>query len=278
MRQVLRVAADLLAEALRRRWFLGLFGAITAVLVGLGLSLELEVVDGAIAGSKLFGELFTDEILSADRVLTPLYLATAYVGFYGGTFFLAIACSDFAVELLAPGRIEHLLSLPVTRFQLLLGTYLGVVTLGLLSVLYGAVGVVVLLGSKTGLWNGALLEGALVGWVGFCAVYAAMLASAFFVRSAALSAAVGLGTLVLGVVSSEREAIAALFEPGVRQGLFRVAVTPFPRLATLATTAAHLSTGLHVPALTTAKLLAGALLFAASLLLVAVYRFERQNF
>ena len=69
MRQALRVAVDLLLEARRRKWFLALFGGITLVLVVLGFSLELEVVDGALAGSKLFGSLLSDDIVSADRVL-----------------------------------------------------------------------------------------------------------------------------------------------------------------------------------------------------------------
>ena len=146
MRQLFRVAFDLLLESARRKWFLALFSAITGVLLVLGFSLQLDVVDGAIAGSKLFGSLFNDDIVSASQVMAGLYKATAYVSFYGGALFMAIACADFAPELLAPGRIEHLLSLPVSRWQLLFGTFLGVVTLAGLGVLYGAGGLVVLFG------------------------------------------------------------------------------------------------------------------------------------
>src|SRR6478735_6349643 len=110
MKQMFRVAWDLLLEASRRRWFLALFGGITLVLLVLGFSLQLDVVDGAIAGSKLFGNLMSTDIVSANRVMGALFTAVSYVSFYGGAFFLALACSDFAPELLAPGRIEQLLS------------------------------------------------------------------------------------------------------------------------------------------------------------------------
>ncbi|MFZ5439809.1 MAG: hypothetical protein ACOZQL_07355 [Myxococcota bacterium] len=278
MSQLFRVAFDLLLEASRRKWFLALFGAITLVLLILGLSLQLEVVDGAIAGSRLFGSVFSKDIVSANRVMSALYLATAYVSFYGGAFFLALACSDFAPELLSPGRIEHLLSLPVARWQLLFGTFLGVVTLAAVGTFYGAVGLTVLLGVKTGVWNGSLLVGSAVGWVGFCALYAVMLSANFFVRSAALSGALAVVTLILGVIASNREAIAAAMNPGAGRTIFSWAMLPIPRLGALANTAADLAAGDAVDAAILARLLAGCLIFSVALLSVAAWRFERKDF
>lgn len=278
MRQLLRVAFDLLLEAARRKWFLALFGAITLVLLLLGFSLQLDVIDGAIAGSKLFGSLLFDDIVSANQVMAGLYKVTAYVSFYGGAFFLAIACSDFAPELLAPGRIEHLLSLPVSRWQLLFGTYVGVVTLAALGVLYGAGGLTVLLGLKTGVWNFKLLLGSGVGWVGFCALYAVMLTANFFVRSAALSGALGVVTLILGVVASFRESIAVAMEAGPGRELFGWAMLPIPRLGTLATVSAHLAASEPLDGEMVGRLLVGCFIFSAALLSVAAWRFERKDF
>lgn len=278
MRQLFRVAFDLLLEASRRRWFLGLFAAITLVLLGLGLSLQLDVVDGAIAGSKLFGQVLFEDILTVNRVLGPLYLVTAYAGFYGGAFFLALACSDFAPELLAPGRIEHLLSLPVARWQLLFGTWLGVVTLAAAGTLYGALGLTLLLGLKAGAWSAQLLVGAAIGWVGFCALYSVMLTAAFFVRSAAVSGALGVATLVLGVFASFREPLAKVMEPGVGRALFEWAMLPIPRLASLATAAARVAAEQPLEGETVARLIAGCFIFSAALLSVAAWRFEHRDF
>ncbi len=279
MRQLFRVAFDLLLEAARRKWFLALFGAITLVLLVLGFSLQLDVVDGAIAGSKLFGSLLFDgDIFSANRVMAGLYKATAYTSFYGGAFFLAIACSDFAPELLAPGRIEHLLSLPVSRWQLLFGTFFGVVTLAALGTLYGAGGLTVLLGVKTGVWNANLLVGSAVGWIGFCAIYAVMLTSNFFVRSAALSGALGVVTLILGVIASFRESIAVAMNPGLGRTLFSWAMLPVPRLGTLATVAARLAASETIDLDMVTRLLVGCFIFSAALLSIAAWRFERKDF
>ncbi len=278
MRQVWRVGLDLLLEAIRRRWFLALFAFVTLALVLVGQALQVQVVDGAIAGSTLFGEVLFDDIFLADRVLGPVYLATAYLGFFVGIPVLAVACCDFAPELMAPGRIEHLLSLPVARWQVVAGTYLGVVTLAAATTLYASAGLTVLLGLKTGLWNGRLVLASMVGWVGFCALYAPMLAAAIVVRSAALSAATGFVTLVFGVMSSVREQIIPSLEPGLGRFVFRWAVMPFPRLGTLARASAHLASGQTVPADHLGRLVGGALIFSAALLALSAYQFERKDF
>jgi ABC-type transport system involved in multi-copper enzyme maturation permease subunit len=278
VRTLLRVAVDLLLEASRRRWVLALFGGITLVLLVLGWSLQLEVVDGALAGSKLFGELLFDDLVSANRAMSGLSLAVAYAAFYGGALFLAVACSDFAPELLAPGRIEHLLSLPVARWQLLFGTYLGVITLTAAGIFYGAGGLTVLLGVKTGLWSIGLMKGCTVGLVGFCALYAAMLCAAFFVRSASVGGLTGVITLVLGVVASFRESIASTFEPGAGRLVFSWLMFPLPRLGSLATVSARIAAEQALDGEVVSRLVVGCGVFSVALLAIAAWRFENMDF
>ncbi len=278
MRQLVRVSADLLREARARKSILGLFIGVTLVLVVLGGFLRLDVVDGAIAGSKLFGAVLFSDIRQADVALRPIFMTVAYLAFYGGSLFLAVACSDFAPNLLSPGRIEHLLSLPVSRWQLLFGTYLGVVTMAFATAAYGAVGVTVLFGVKTGVWTWRLLGGATLGMVGFCAVYAAMTCLALFVRSAAAGAALGVGVVVLGVVSSQREAIIGWTDPGLGRFLFSWAIRPVPRLGDLATAGARLAGEMPIELAAVLKLSVGALVFSLALLAVAAWRFERRDF
>lgn len=278
MRQALRISLDLLLEAIRRRWFLALFGGITLILLVLGFSLELEVVDGALAGSRLFGELLFDDIVSADRVMAGVSLGAAYAAFYGGSFFLAVACSDFAPELLAPGRIEHLLSLPVARWQLLLGTWVGVLVITAAGIVYGAAGLTVLLGAKTGLWSGMLLLGSVIGLAGFAAIYSVMLCVTFFVRSAAVSGAAGVLALILGVMASYRETLAALMEEGPGRTLFSWLMLPLPRLGSLATVSARIAAAQPLEPEVVARLLAGCGLFSVALLALAAWRFDRMDF
>ena len=106
----------------------------------MGLSLRMEVVDGALAATRLFGKLVHHDIQSADVALRPVFKVASYLLYYGGLAFGILACADFGPSLFSPGRIEHLPALPVRRWQLLVGTYLGVLALSLLGALYGAGG------------------------------------------------------------------------------------------------------------------------------------------
>lgn len=278
MIKALQVALDLLREAAWRKWFLGLFITITAVLVLLAFSLQLDVVDGAIAGSSIFGAVLFEDIRTASAALGPLFMATTVCAAMGGALFLSVACADFAPSLLSPGRIEHLLSLPVTRAQLLLGTWAGGLGVSIIATLYGACGVVVLLGAKTGVWNLRLLLGALIGVVVFATVYAAMMLAAVAVRSAAFSAAVGLAVCILGIVSSSRAAIAKAIDPGAGRLIFEWAMVPIPKLGTLAVRAAFLSGERAFDLNELWRLVAGAGLFSGAVLFVALFLFERKDF
>lgn len=278
MRITFHVARDLLQEALARKWVLGLLVGITLVLLLLGFFLRLDVVDGAIAGSRLFGAMLSEDIVASDTVMRPIYMVVAGVGFFGGALFLAIACSDFAPSLLSPGRIEHLLSLPVSRWQLLLGTYLGVLALSVLCTAYGSLGVTLIFGFKTGYWTTSLLAGSLLGIAGFAALYAAMLTSALFVRSSAASAAVGFLTLIFGILASTREAIEESLEEGIGRTLFHYGVQPFPRLWKLAEQGIRLAGDDSFNAPLTLRLVAGSLIFSLGMLAIAAWRFEKKDF
>jgi Cu-processing system permease protein len=278
MTPVFRVCLDLLREAISRRWFLGLFIAVTLFLCVLGLSLRMDVVDGALAGINLFGRVFDDHVLSVDVALRPVFGAATGLIFFGGTLFLILACADFGPELFAPGRIEHLLSLPVRRWQLLLGTWLGVLLLASACALYGSSGLVLILGVKTGVWTIKPVLAALLSVVSFGAIYGVMLAVPLYVRSASLSAAVGFLFFIAGVIASFRESLGKLFESGLPRDAFIWATYPLPRLGALGVNAIDYSTSRGVNGNTVAAICLGCVLYAAAGLMVGVWRFERKDF
>lgn len=278
MRALLSVVLDLLREALERRWFLALGAGITVALLVLGVSLRLDVVDGALAATRFFGRPVGTDIQAVDVALRPVYLAASYLIFYGGLLFGVLACSDFAPGLLAPGRIELLLSLPVRRWQLLAGTFFGVLLLGAAGALYGAGGLSLLLGMKTGYWTVRPLLVALVASVAFSAVYGVMLAVAVFARSAALSAATGLLVFVAGIVAGYRQELMGLYAAGPGRQVFAAATLPLPRLSTIANLAARLASGQTADGVLLARLLVAAAVFGVGALLVGVWRLERRDF
>jgi Cu-processing system permease protein len=278
MSLVLSIAADILREAASRKWFLALGLAVTLVLATMGFSLQMDVVDGALAGTRLFGSSLGNVMQPVDVALRPVFMAAAYLIFYGGLGFMIMACADFGPTMLSPGRIEHLLALPVRRWQLLFGTFLGVMALTALGTTYGAGGLTLILGVKTGVWTARPLLAGVFAVIAFAPVYATMLASALFARSAALSAAVGALVFIAGIVAGFRVEVARVFEQGAARSSFEAVSAFWPRVSTLGRISADLASSASVEVEIFASAVGSALLFAAGALALGSWRFEQRDF
>lgn len=272
------VTLDLLREARSRKWFLFLGGAITLALLVLGLSLKLDVVDGALAASHFFGKSLSSPMMPADVVLGAVFMAASQVIFYGGLLFGVFSCSDFAPKLLSPGRIEHLLALPVRRWELLAGTFLGVLLLAAAGAVYGSVGLTLIFGVKAGIWTIRPLLSALLAVVGFVPVYAVMLTAAVFARSAALSSGVGGAVFTLGVITSYRDTLLPMFSPGLGRVAFNALTVLMPRLGRLAQLSGELAGARPVSASVALSLIGGCFAFGAGALALGMWQFEERDF
>ena len=277
MRTVAYVALDILREASARRWFLAFAGALTLIHLGLCLGLRLDVVDGALAATRLFGNALGHDIRAADVVLRNVFEAATYTAFYAGLGFGVLACSDFGPELLAPGRIEHLLSLPVRRVELLLGTFVGVLLLCLAGTTYGAGGFFLILCAKSGVWTLRPFLAVYLASVAFFALYACMLSAAVFVRSASLSAAAGGVVFFAGILAAKRDSIAAVIEAGLGRQVFLALSAPLPRVAELGQAAAAIAVGEPAPD-ALGRWLLGTLTFGLASLALGAWRLEGKDF
>lgn len=272
------IAGYVLREAVARKFILAFMVGITLVLTVVALSLRIEVIDGALAASRLFGEELRNNIVAVDVALRPIYKASAFIVFYGGILFGIVACSDFAPSLMSPGRIEHLLALPIQRWHLLAGTFLGVMVLALGGTLYGTTGLVLIFGVKTGYWTVGPLVAGLMASVGFAAVYAVMLTTATLVRSAALCAASGFLFLVGGIIAGYRHPIAQFFEEGLNRSAFEAVTLVLPRLSALAEAAGDIAASTPLEVRSLGLLLVGVLVFGLGALAVGFWRFEGKDY
>ncbi|MBN8231974.1 hypothetical protein JYK02_31110 [Corallococcus macrosporus] len=271
------IAGYVLREAASRKFILAFMVGLTLVLATVALSLKLEVVDGALAATRLFGEVMRSNIMSVDVALRPVYRAAAYLVFYGGILFGIVACSDFAPGLLSPGRIEHLLALPLQRWHLLAGTFVGVMTLAVGGTVYAAGGLTLIFGVKAGYWTlGPIIAGGLA-CVGFAAVYAVMLTTATLVRSAALCSAAGFVLLVGGILAGFRQDVSRYLEAGFGRTAFDAVTLVLPRLSALASRAADLASSTPLEKGSLGMLLGGVLVFGLGALSVGFWHFEGKD-
>src|SRR6266568_3674627 len=257
-----------------RKWVLALASGMTLLIALAALGLQLEVVDGALAASRFFGGKVGHEIRAADVALRPLFEGISYAVFHGGIVFGIMACADFAPALFAPGRIEHLLSLPIRRRELVVGVFLGVETLVLSGALYGGAGLSLVIWAKTGVLSWGPMASAALAALGFASVYAAMVLSAVVVRSAALSALAG----GAGLIAGNRNVLSPLFSAGPGRGVFLFLTAPLPHLSSLARVGALVAEAQPVHADSLAALLTATIVFALGLLALAIALFERKDY
>jgi Cu-processing system permease protein len=236
-RNVALVAMDVLREALFSRYLIVLFGFIALGLIALALSLDLEVVDGALAAGKLFGgnlmNVTGGRPMLASELMQPLFAGMALATFFFGIAFMIVAVADIAPKMLAPGRVEHLLSLPLRRVEIVLGTYVGVLVIAACALTLAIGGGSVVLFVKAELFTFAPLAGALAAFIGFMTLYAQMLAVAAFARSAALSAGAAFVLYGVGLATSDRALVLSLIKNGFTRELVGVLIGPMPRFAVL---------------------------------------------
>lgn len=236
-RNVMHVTLDVLREAAASRYLIVLFGLIFLGLLALAFALDLEVVNGAIAAGKVFGSsLFsgTDKPVGAAEFLAPLMQGVVFLTFFGGLLLLIVAVADIAPRMLAPGRVEFLLSLPLRRTELVLGIYCGVVLIGALAALLAIGGASLVLFVKVELVTAAPFMGAVTALVGFASIYGVMLVMATVARSAALSAGGAVLVYVAGAATSDRQMVLSLIRDGTARELAAVLLGPLPRLTALA--------------------------------------------
>ncbi|MBN2358958.1 MAG: hypothetical protein JXR83_05860 [Deltaproteobacteria bacterium] len=273
------VALDVMREALARRFILAIFVAIGLGLLTVALALDLEVVQGTLAASRLFGQrLQGTAIIPVDVALRKLFGILVYLFFYNGVVLGVVASSQIAVSLLAPGRVELLLSLPVRRAELVIGTYLGVLLIALLATAAGVGGLSLVLFYKTHVVTAAPLAAAIAGLIGFGAVYSVMLLATALVRSPSLASATGLGVLALGAAASDRATFLSLFDAGWVRRAVEIAVAPLPRFHLLAEAGARAAeAGQGWPG-DTLPLLGSTLAFALAGVAAAVFVIGRKDY
>ncbi|MDE3195257.1 MAG: ABC transporter permease [Acidobacteriota bacterium] len=142
---------DTFREAFARKIFWGFFGCCTALLLFLIFILRIDVVQGALATVSIFGN--TLPTTNVHDLVEQTQSVIAMVLFYAGLGLSVFASAGLVSAMFQQGRIELLLSKPVSRTHLLLGRYLGNVLVVASNIVYLVGGSWIVFGVKTGLWG-----------------------------------------------------------------------------------------------------------------------------
>lgn len=208
-------------ELWARKITIGLFLVATFVWVMLTFALNLDVVDGSLAGIRIFGDdpgatqaITNDdtgeeirEALTLERIVIVVESIVAAAAYWMALLLGLFATASLLPGLLERGQVDLMLSKPLSRTRLLVGHVLGVllVVAALAVYLLGAVWLVMSL--KAGIWRFQFLLSLLAVIAMFGVMYSVMALVAVSTRSTALALIVSYGLIFASIILQFKEQI-----------------------------------------------------------------------
>jgi ABC-2 type transport system permease protein len=284
MRSLAANFEDVFREAAARWTLVAYFILSSLVVLLFAFAINLDIVNGALAGARLFGRSIEmgGERIDLDRLVLGFESGFAALLYAVGTFLAIFATAHLVPRLQEKGTIDLYLSRPVGRARLLLSRYAAGLALAGSNVLYlmGAIwGIVVW---KTGIAHPRFLLAAAVILFGI----AALLAFAFLVgvvtSSTGVSIMAAYGLFFFSAILAGHARIEAAMSHPWQAALVRGLYWTLPKTAELGRAAVALVGSGELPARITGSLSASPFLttaaFGAACLAGACALFRRKDF
>lgn len=151
---VLAILIDTWRELVYRKAIPVYFGIITLAHLFILIALQTDVVDGMVSSVKVMGLQGSTGELRIEDLVSGAQLAIAYVLFPLGILMSLFATASLVPRMLEKGSVDLLLSKPISRPVLFASRYLAALVVASSSLIYLVTGILVILGFKTGVWNG----------------------------------------------------------------------------------------------------------------------------
>jgi len=224
----LALIRDTFREALARKIFWGLFALSTLMILFFLFLMRIDIVQGGIATVTRFGG--SVNTVQADRIVRGVYASIATFLYTFGMFLAVFASSGLIPSVLEPGRIELLLSKPLSRTHILLGRYAGNVLVVFANSVYLVMGVWIILGVKTGIWSPVFLIAIATTTFIFAVLLAVVVLIGVLFESAALSTMVAVALMIVSPILAQTSMMMRLLSSEWSRNLWQVLYYSLPKV------------------------------------------------
>ncbi len=283
MRVLLANIEDVMREAAARWTLIAYFFLSTIFIIIFASAINLDIVDGALAGAKLFGkEVDMSSSMSIEKLVLGFETGFSVFLYFLCTFLAIFATAHLVPRMQEKGTIDLYLSRPVSRVKLLLSRYVAGLILAGSNVLYlmGSIWLIVIW--KTQVVNFRFM---LAGTIIFL-VIAVLLAFAFLIGVITSSTAVSImttyGLFFFGLMLAAHDKIAAAVSEEWQAATIQTLYWVFPKTAELGQAVVAFVGGTELPervlqVLTPAPFITTAA-FGVGCLILASWLFTRKEF
>jgi ABC-type transport system involved in multi-copper enzyme maturation permease subunit len=184
---------DVMREAAARWTLLAYFFLSSIFIIIFASAVNLDIVDGALAGAKLFGkEVDVDggNAMNIERLVLGFQSGFSVFLYFICTFLAVFATAHLVPRMQEKGTVDLYLSRPVGRVKLLMSRYAAGLILAGTNLLYLIGSMWLIIGWKTGVYPARFLVGGLIIFL----VIATLLAFAFLIGVVTSSTAVSIMT------------------------------------------------------------------------------------
>jgi ABC-type transport system involved in multi-copper enzyme maturation permease subunit len=220
---------DTFREAFARKIFWGLFGLSTVMILFFLFLLRIDIVEGGLAAVSLFGRT-ASRTTDVDRLVRGVYGGIATFLYTWGMALAVFASAGLIPSVLEPGRIELLLSKPVSRTHILLGRYAGNVLVVSCNIIYLVSGVWTILGVKTGIWSPMFLVSIATTVFIFAVLLSVVILVGVLFESAALSTMIAVGLMLMSPILAQTSIMLRLLSSEWSRQIWRTLYYSLPKV------------------------------------------------
>ena len=229
LRATLALIHDTFREALARKIFWGLFGLSLLMVLFFLFLLKIDIVEGAVATVSLFGRT-TNRMTDVDRLVRGVYGGIATFLYTWGMFLAVFASAGLIPSVMEPGRIELLVSKPVSRTHILLGRYAGNVLVVSCNIAFLVLGIWTILGLKTGIWSPMFLVSIASTIFIFAVLLAVVVLVGVLFDSAALSTMVTVALMIISPILAQTSMMMRLLSSEWSRSIWRTLYYSLPKV------------------------------------------------
>lgn len=276
---------DVMREAAARWTLLAYFFLSTIFILIFASAVNLDIVDGALAGAKLFGkevQMHDSDQISIEKLVLGFETGFSVFLYFICTFLAIFATAHLVPRMQEKGTIDLYLSRPVSRVRLLLSRYVAGLILAGSNIVYLMASIWLIVAWKTHVANPRFLLGGTIIFL----VVAVLLAFAFLVGVVTSSTAVSImttyGIFFFGLMLAAHEKIEAAVSTEWQAAMIKGMYWFFPKTAELGQAVVAFVGGSELPerilrVLSPAPFLTTAA-FGAGCLILASWLFTRKEF
>lgn len=228
MTATIALIRDTFSEAFARKLFWGLFGLSSAMILFFLFLLKIDIVEGAMATISLFGN--SSRANDLEKLVRSFYAGIATYLYVWGMVLAVFASAGLIPSVLEPGRIELLLSKPVSRTHILLGRYVGNVLVVSTNIVYLVLGVWIIFGVKTGIWSPSFLVSIATTIFVFAVLLTVVVLVGVLFESAALATMVAVALMIISAVLAQVSVMLKLLSSEWSRNLWRVLYYCLPKV------------------------------------------------